>query len=67
MEALLRKAIFGVMAGTNNKENKPNITGRIGIAEGELVLPDDFDEAFDAMDEEICQMFEDSVRTDLSL
>ena len=33
---------------------------RLGLAKEEFSLPDDFDEVFDAMDEEIAAMFEES-------
>lgn len=37
-----------------------DISKRIGIAEGELVLPEGFDEAFDGLDGEIAELFEGS-------
>ena len=37
-----------------------DVSKRIGIAEGELVLPDGFDEAFDELDGEIADLFEGS-------
>ncbi len=40
---------------------KPDISKRIGVAEGKLILPDDFDKTFDNLDEEITDMFEEDV------
>lgn len=37
-----------------------DVSKRIGIAEGELVLPEGFDEAFDGLDGEIAELFEGS-------
>lgn len=37
-----------------------DVSKRIGIAEGDLVLPDGFDEAFDGLDGEIADLFEGS-------
>ena len=37
-----------------------DVSKRIGIAEGELVLPEGFDEAFDGFDGEIAELFEGS-------
>ena len=37
---------------------------RTGLAKGKIVLPDNFDKVFDAMDEEIEQMFEEAVDND---
>ena len=34
---------------------------RLGVAKGELALPDGFDEMFDAMDKEIEDMFDDDI------
>lgn len=36
-----------------------NVENRIGIAKGKLILPENFDEVFAAMDKEIEEMFED--------
>lgn len=38
--------------------SKPDVSKRIGIAEGKLILPDDFDEQFDGTDKEIAELFE---------
>lgn len=38
---------------------KPDISKRIGIAEGKTILPSDFDKTFDSLDEEIANMFEE--------
>lgn len=35
-----------------------DVSKRIGIAEGKLLLPDDFDEQFDNADKEIAELFE---------
>ncbi len=37
-----------------------DVSKRIGIAEGDLVLPNGFDEAFDGLDGEIADLFEGS-------
>lgn len=36
----------------------PDVSKRIGIAEGKMILPDDFDRTFDNLDREITDMFE---------
>lgn len=38
--------------------SRPDVSKRIGIAEGKLILPDDFDEQFDNADGEIAELFE---------
>ena len=38
--------------------SKPDVSKRIGIAEGKLILPNDFDEQFDSADAEIAELFE---------
>lgn len=40
---------------------KPDVSKRIGIAEGKMILPDDFDETFDSLDQEIADMFEEGI------
>lgn len=35
-----------------------DVSKRIGIAKGKLNLPDDFDEVFDSLDDEIAELFE---------
>ena len=40
---------------------KPDVSKRIGIAEGRMILPDDFDETFDSLDQEIADMFEEGI------
>lgn len=35
-----------------------DVSKRIGIAKGKLNLPDDFDEVFDSLDDEITDLFE---------
>ena len=37
-----------------------NVEKRIGIAEGKIQIPNDFDELFDAADKEIEELFESS-------
>ena len=37
---------------------KKDVSKRIGIAAGKLSLPEDFDEVFDSLDEEIANLFE---------
>lgn len=37
---------------------KADVNKRIGIAKGKLNLPDDFDEVFDSLDNEITDLFE---------
>lgn len=36
----------------------PDVSKRIGIAEGKMILSDDFDRTFDNLDREIVDMFE---------
>ena len=38
--------------------SKPDVSNRIGIAEGKMILPNDFDEQFDSLDNDIAEMFE---------
>lgn len=40
---------------------KPDVSKRIGVAEGKMILPDDFDKTFDSLDEEIADMFEEGI------
>ena len=40
--------------------NRP-VKRRLGVAKGELVLPDGFDEMFDKMDKEIEEMFDKDI------
>lgn len=40
---------------------KPDVSKRIGIAEGKMVLPDDFDKTFDSLDKEVSDMFEEGI------
>lgn len=35
-----------------------DVSKRIGIAKGKLNLPEDFDEVFDSLDDEIAELFE---------
>lgn len=37
---------------------KVDVSKRIGIAKGKLDLPEDFDEVFDSLDDEIADLFE---------
>lgn len=41
---------------------KPDVSKRIGIAEGKLDLPDDFDETFDSLDSELSELFEETLK-----
>lgn len=41
----------------------PDISKRIGIAEGKMILPDDFDRTFDNLDREIMDMFEKDIES----
>lgn len=38
--------------------SKPDVSKRIGIAEKKMILPNDFDEAFNNADGEIAELFE---------
>ncbi len=40
---------------------KPDVSKRIGIAEGKIDLPDDFDETFDSLDSELSELFEETM------
>ena len=41
---------------------KPDVSKRIGIAEGKIDLPDDFDETFDSLDSELYELFEEPLK-----